>query len=64
MRLGAMLSGSATGVLEHTPIVRDGGRLVLVLRGAAREFAGEAVERRLQTLAQRMDCTWETVLEN
>jgi exopolyphosphatase/guanosine-5'-triphosphate,3'-diphosphate pyrophosphatase len=64
MRLGAMLSGSATGVLEHTPIVRDGGRLVLVLRGAAREFAGEAVERRLQTLAQRMDCTWETVLKD
>lgn len=63
MRLGAMLSGSAMGVLENTSIARDGGRLILVLRGPAREFAGEAVERRLQTLAQRMDCGWETVLE-
>ena len=61
MRLGAMLSGSATGVLEHASIARDGGRLILVLRGPARAFAGEAVERRLQTLAQRMDCSWETV---
>lgn len=63
MRLGAMLSGSAMGVLEHTSIAREGGRLILVLRGPAREYAGEAVERRLQTLAQRMDCTWETVLQ-
>ena len=57
MRLGAMLSGSATGVLEHASIAREGGRLILVLRGPARAFAGEAVERRLQTLAQRMDCS-------
>lgn len=64
MRLGAMLSGSATGVLEHASIAREGGRLILVLRGPAREFAGEAVERRLQTLAQRMDCSWETVLQD
>ena len=40
-------------------IAREGGRLVLTLRGPAREFAGEAVERRLQTLAQRLDCPWE-----
>jgi len=64
MRLGAMLSGSALGVLEHAAIVREGGRLILVLRGPARAFAGEAVERRLQTLAQRMDCSWETVLQD
>ena len=56
MRLGAMLSGSATGVLEHASIAREGGRLVLTLRGPAREFAGEAVERRLQMLAARLDC--------
>ena len=63
MRLGAMLSGSATGVLEHASIARDeAGRLMLELRGPARDFAGEAVERRLQTLAQRMDCPWEIVL--
>jgi len=51
-------------VLEHSSVAHEGGRLILVLRGPAREFAGEAVERRLQTLAQRMDCTWETVLQD
>ena len=54
MRLGAMLSGSSIGVLDHATLVRDGGRIVLTLRGPAREFAGEAVERRLQTLAERL----------
>ncbi len=63
MRLGAMLSGSATGVLEHAAIARADGRLVLTLRGPARAFAGEAVERRLQTLAARLDCPCETLLE-
>lgn len=64
MRLGAMLSGSATGVLDHAGIARSDGRLVLTLRGPAREFAGEAVERRLQMLANRLDCPAETVLED
>ena len=59
MRLGSMLSGSSTGVLEHAALVRDGGRLVLTLRGPGRAFAGEAVERRLQTLAGRLDCVGE-----
>lgn len=62
MRLGAMISGSATGVLEHTTLVREGGRIVLTLRGPAREFAGEPVERRLQTLAERIGCTGEILL--
>ena len=62
MRLGAMLSGSATGVLEHASIARKGGRLVLTLRGPAREFAGEAVERRLQMLAGRLDAPSEMLL--
>jgi exopolyphosphatase / guanosine-5'-triphosphate,3'-diphosphate pyrophosphatase len=63
MRLGAMLSGSSTGVLEHASLVRVGGRLVLTLRGPAREFAGEVVERRLQTLASRLELSGEVVLE-
>ena len=63
MRLGAMLSGSAPGVLEHAAIARDGGRLTLTLRGPAREFAGEPVERRLETLAVRLDCTADLVVE-
>ena len=61
MRLGSMLSGSATGVLEHATLARGGGRVVLTLRGPAREFAGEAVERRLQVLAERLSSTGELV---
>ena len=57
MRLGAMLSGSATGVLEHATLEPGDGRLTLTLRGPAREFAGEVVERRLQSLASRLDAT-------
>jgi exopolyphosphatase / guanosine-5'-triphosphate,3'-diphosphate pyrophosphatase len=56
MRLGAMLSGSSTGVLEHAALQREGDTLVLSLAGPGREFAGEAVERRLQALAQRLGC--------
>ena len=63
MRLGAMLSGSSTGVLEHSALARSGARLVLTLRGPARAFAGEAVEKRLQSLAQRLDCAAEIVTE-
>ena len=63
MRLGAMLSGSATGVLEHAALERVGARLVLTLRGPAREFAGEPVDRRLQTLASRLELSGEVVLE-
>lgn len=56
MRLGAMLSGSSVGVLEHARIGREENTLVLTLRGTAREFVGEAVERRLQALASRLQC--------
>jgi len=62
MRLGAMLSGAATGVLEHSALVRADGRLTLTLSGPARAFAGDAVTRRLETLASRIDCTAELVL--
>ena len=64
MRLGAMLSGSSTGILEHAALARESGRVVLTLRGPGREFAGETVERRLQALAERLDCRAEIVLED
>lgn len=64
MRLGAMLSGSATGALDHAALVRGEGRLMLRLRGPGRAFAGEAVERRLQALAERIGYTPELVLED
>ena len=62
MRLGAMLSGSAIGVLEHATLDRSDGRLVLTLNGPARAFAGEVVERRLQSLASRLGCVAELIL--
>jgi exopolyphosphatase/guanosine-5'-triphosphate,3'-diphosphate pyrophosphatase len=62
MRLGAMISGSATGVLEHSSLIRADGRITLTLRGPARAFAGEVVERRLAALAMRLDCPGEIVL--
>ncbi|HET9067597.1 MAG TPA: Ppx/GppA family phosphatase [Amaricoccus sp.] len=64
MRLGAMLSGSSTGALDHASLGRKGERLVLTLRGAGRAFAGEVVERRLQSLAERVGCRAEIVLED
>jgi exopolyphosphatase/guanosine-5'-triphosphate,3'-diphosphate pyrophosphatase len=54
MRLGAMLSGSAMGVLEHARLAIEGRRLILALAGPAQDFAGEAVERRLAALASRL----------
>jgi exopolyphosphatase/guanosine-5'-triphosphate,3'-diphosphate pyrophosphatase len=62
MRLGAMLSGATMGVLEQSRIAREDGGLRLTLSGPAREFAGETVERRLQALAARLDCSAEIVL--
>jgi hypothetical protein len=57
-----MLSGSATGVLEHTTLVPSDGRLTLTLQGTARGFAGDAVEKRLQALASRLDAAGEIAL--
>ena len=50
-------------MLEHSALAREDGRLVLTLKGPGRAFAGEAVERRLQALAQRLDCAAEIRLE-
>lgn len=54
MRLGAMLSGSATGVLEHSRLSLAENRLELTLSGPGRRFAGDAVDRRLASLAQKL----------
>lgn len=62
MRLGAMLSGSANGVLDNTTLTLEDGRLLLTLTGEACGFAGEAVDRRLQTLATRLGCLSEVVM--
>jgi exopolyphosphatase / guanosine-5'-triphosphate,3'-diphosphate pyrophosphatase len=63
MRLGAMLSGASVGVLDHAPLEVEENVLRLRLKGPARAFHGEAVERRLQALAQKMARAGEIVLE-
>jgi exopolyphosphatase/guanosine-5'-triphosphate,3'-diphosphate pyrophosphatase len=62
MRLGAMLSGSAPGVLEHARLAIDGRRIVLTLAGGTRDFAGEAVTRRIEGLAARLGLDAEVAL--
>ncbi len=64
MRLGAMLSGSAVGVLQDAGLALDAAALRLTLRGPARGFAGEAVERRLQSLAGKLGVAPEFLLED
>lgn len=54
MRLGAMLSGSVRGVLDHATLAIAGKRLILTLAPEAHAFAGEAVERRVTALASRL----------
>ncbi|MBP7241559.1 MAG: Ppx/GppA family phosphatase [Amaricoccus sp.] len=63
MRLGAMLSGSVPGVLEHARLGISGRRLELALAASARDFAGEAVARRLAALASRLALEPAVVLE-
>ncbi|MEM9267643.1 MAG: Ppx/GppA family phosphatase [Pseudomonadota bacterium] len=54
MRLGAMVSGGALGVLPHAPIALEDGVLRLRLYGPVQDLVGHAVHRRLSALASRM----------
>lgn len=63
MRLGAMLTGSVPGVLEHARLSISGKRLTLTLAQQARDFAGEAVERRVSALASRLGLEGAVTLE-
>ena len=58
-----MISGAAVGVLEHAALRVEGPRLRLILRGEARDFAGEAVDRRLASLASKLNMEPEIALE-
>ncbi|MXU65375.1 Ppx/GppA phosphatase family protein [Oceanomicrobium pacificus] len=54
LRLGAMLSGSVGGALLRTRLSVESDRLVLTLSGPDCALEGEAVERRLAALADRL----------
>lgn len=51
MRLGAMLTGSVSGLLNRSRLTRTDDELVLTLEPGVASLAGERVERRLAALA-------------
>ena len=63
LRLGAMLSGSSRGVLEHAQLELTAANLILRLDGTGAVFAGEAVERRLKNLATRLGRTGVVLID-
>ena len=52
LRLAYTLSGGTAALLAGTSLRREPGRLVLLLARGSGVFAGEAVTRRLERLAQ------------
>ncbi|MEO0680172.1 MAG: Ppx/GppA family phosphatase [Pseudomonadota bacterium] len=56
IRLGAMISGSAPGVLPEARLERTEGALRLVLTPRIADLAGEAVAKRLSALGESLDC--------
>ena len=63
MRLGAMLTGAVAGSLLNTSIARERGKVILTLKGSARDLLGEVVEKRLATLAVQLGCVGKIELK-
>ncbi len=63
MRLGAMISGGARNILDKAPIEARDGTLILTLHDTASELGGDAITKRLQSLASRLDLQAELVLK-
>ena len=63
MRLGAMLTGAVAGSLLNTSIARERGKVILTLKGSARDLLGEVVEKRLATLALQLGCVGKIELK-
>jgi exopolyphosphatase/guanosine-5'-triphosphate,3'-diphosphate pyrophosphatase len=58
LRLGAMLSASTPGALAAARLAAAPGKLRLALDAEVAALAGEAVERRLATLAEALGLGW------
>jgi exopolyphosphatase/guanosine-5'-triphosphate,3'-diphosphate pyrophosphatase len=56
MRLGQRLSGGVASSLERTSLARADGKLRLTLGAKDESLYGEAVDRRLRTLASALGC--------
>jgi exopolyphosphatase/guanosine-5'-triphosphate,3'-diphosphate pyrophosphatase len=61
MRLGQRLSGGVAAGLERTRLTAQGGKLVLALGRNDADLYGEAVDRRLKTLANALGLKGESV---
>lgn len=55
LRMGHTLSGSAPGLLEKTNLGVEDGKLKLSVPGNSGMFVSETVERRMRTLAAKLD---------
>ena len=64
IRLGAMLSGSAPGVLPQCSLSVDADALTLRLRGGAAALAGEMVQKRLTSVADTVGRPPRLVIED
>ena len=64
IRLGAMLSGSAPGVLPLCSLSLEADALTLRLRGGAAALAGEVVEKRLASVADTVGRSPRLVIED
>ena len=56
MRVGQRLSGGLATGLQRTALVREGDRLLLVVKPGEEALYGETVERRLKRLASSLGC--------
>ncbi|MEO9968360.1 MAG: Ppx/GppA family phosphatase [Hyphomonadaceae bacterium] len=59
MRLGAVFSGRSANVLEGGKLKRESGMLTLSVSPEKRALVSSTVQRRLQTLAELLDCEWQ-----
>lgn len=55
LRLAYTLTGGVLGRLEHLPIARDGGNLVLTIPPGDRDLTGEVLRRHFDKLAKSLD---------
>jgi len=62
MRLGQRLSGGVASSLERSALLRQDGKLRLTLKTKDESLYGEAVDRRLRTLAGALGCKAEVVI--
>ena len=59
MRLGAVFSGRSAAVLGDVKLSRSPGLVTLTVSKGKSALVSSTVQRRLQTLAELLDCDWQ-----